>query len=351
MSEPTTRHILVAQVQIPTQRHRAVALDDGVRQLARDISNNGLIHPIAVRESSDGFALIAGHRRLLATAQVLGLDTIEARVYPALSDPTRAALEDEIVEISENLWRQNLTPLEEADHLSRYMALVEELGLRARAGRSEGVTMAEVGERLGVSERTARDRVAVAKIPREVRERVAETPIADKRSELLKLARLDGDERDETISALVAGDASRVDEARQLARRRLDEREAAAKASAAGGAGALQAARERVLDLMPPQPPRIIVWDTMSTDRWRKAFRHTVEGMGTRDVLVTPAPRGELLEDVGTMLRGLPVRHRHWVVVALDVYAVWSALALTGCPEDVLDLEELRGLLEILADD
>ncbi len=100
-------------------RHR---MDDGaLQELADSIREKGVLQPIVVRQSPDGtdsYELIAGERRWRA-AQLAQVHDIPV-VVKLLNDAE--ALE---VALIENLQRQDLSPVEEADG---YRRLMEEFG-------------------------------------------------------------------------------------------------------------------------------------------------------------------------------------------------------------------------------
>ena len=92
--------------------------EDALQALAASIAEKGLLQPVLVRRHSDEagcWELVAGERRWLA-AQRAGLREIPAIVRD-LSD--RETLEAAIVE---NVQREDLTPLEEAEGYSRLIA-------------------------------------------------------------------------------------------------------------------------------------------------------------------------------------------------------------------------------------
>ena len=99
----------------PRQRFDA----DELEALAASIGEHGVLQPILVTETLDGYQLIAGERRFRA-ARLAGLERIPA-VIRQLAD--RAQLE---VALVENLQRADLGPMEEA---AAYRALVAEFGL------------------------------------------------------------------------------------------------------------------------------------------------------------------------------------------------------------------------------
>jgi ParB family chromosome partitioning protein len=104
---------------------------DSLAALTDSIVTHGVIQPILVTETIDGYQLVAGERRLRA-AQAAGLDRIPA-VIRQLAD--REQLEFALVE---NLQRDDLDPIETAD---AYRQLIEEFGftqddLATRVGRA-----------------------------------------------------------------------------------------------------------------------------------------------------------------------------------------------------------------------
>jgi ParB family chromosome partitioning protein len=112
-------------VEIATSRIRSNPLQprkrfdpEGLASLAASIEEHGVLQPILVTETIDGYQLVAGERRLRA-AQAAGLDRIPA-VVRQLAD--REQLELALVE---NLQREDLDPLETAD---AYRQLIEEFG-------------------------------------------------------------------------------------------------------------------------------------------------------------------------------------------------------------------------------
>jgi len=80
-----------------------------MEELKQSIKENGIIQPITVRQLDDGFELIAGERRL-RTCIELGLKGIPAYILSVSSDV-------EMMELAliENLQRENLNPVEEAE--------------------------------------------------------------------------------------------------------------------------------------------------------------------------------------------------------------------------------------------
>lgn len=90
--------------------------DESIRELAETLKKDGLLQPIVVRENEQGYELIAGERRYRA-AQSLGWTTIPA-IINNLTDDESASLA-----LIENLQRENLNPIDEAQAYSNLMEL------------------------------------------------------------------------------------------------------------------------------------------------------------------------------------------------------------------------------------
>jgi ParB family chromosome partitioning protein len=105
-----------------------------LQQLADSITAHGILQPVIVVETTEGFTLVAGERRLRA-AKLAGLTTIPAIV--------RTANEQEQLELTlvENLQRSDLNAIEEA---RGYQNLIDAFGL----------TQERVAERMGRSRPT-----------------------------------------------------------------------------------------------------------------------------------------------------------------------------------------------------
>ena len=133
----------------PRTTIRAEALE----QLARSIQESGVVQPILVRPVANGrFQIIAGERRFRA-AQKLGLPTIPAVV--------RTVADDRVLEFAlvENIQREELTPIEEAQALRR---LQDELGLTQEA----------LASKVGKDRATVANTIRLLRLPAEVREEV-----------------------------------------------------------------------------------------------------------------------------------------------------------------------------------
>ena len=209
--------------------------EDKARGLAKSIQEIGLLHPIVV--SGDNM-LIAGLHRLKA-AEMLGWDEIPASVIEF------STLEKELSEIDENLIRAELTELEKADLLARAKEIYEirhpetlkanivKKNLKQFSGSTETEIISvsskanynnELREispnaftdsiNLGLSSRSIRQSIQISNgITPEVKDIIKNTAIADSKTELLSLARVEPEMQREIINVIGAKKAKRVKEA------------------------------------------------------------------------------------------------------------------------------------------
>ena len=121
-------------------------------ELAESIKAQGVIQPIVVRETAAGFEIIAGERRWRAS-QLAGLDEIPV-VVREVDDRTVVAMA-----LIENIQREDLNPLEEAQALQR---LIDEFDLtHAQAAEAVGRSRAAVSNLLRLLELPADIRTLV----------------------------------------------------------------------------------------------------------------------------------------------------------------------------------------------
>ena len=135
----------------PNRAQPRTVLDDAkLEDLARSIQRSGVIQPILVRRTeADSFEIVAGERRWRA-AQRAGL----LRVPVVIRDVP----DDKLLELAliENLQRENLNPLEEAE---AYQHLIGDYGL----------TQEEVAAAVGKDRATVANYVRLLGLPSELR--------------------------------------------------------------------------------------------------------------------------------------------------------------------------------------
>lgn len=146
--------IPVGQVAPNPKQPREVFDQAAIDALAASIEAVGLLQPIVVRPTEDGYSLVAGERRLRAVKQ-LGLPSIPAVIRDEEGD--EGNLTEALVE---NLQREDLNPLEEA---AAYRELLEDFGM----------THDDVAHRVGRSRSAVTNTLRLLQLPAEIQRLVA----------------------------------------------------------------------------------------------------------------------------------------------------------------------------------
>jgi ParB family chromosome partitioning protein len=167
---------LSAVVPNPDQPRKHFA-EDALADLAASIKTRGLLQPIVVRRTTDGYRLLAGERRFRA-ALLVGLDRVPALI--------REGDDDLEIALIENLQREDLSPLEEAEALA---LLIERHGYSHR----------EVADLLGKSRPYVSNTLALNKLPESVKSDLHRDGRNMSREILMGIARQDSPEAAETL--------------------------------------------------------------------------------------------------------------------------------------------------------
>lgn len=132
----TFRDIPVARIDPGVNVRTSETLDED-EELATSMEEVGVLQPIRVRPDGDGgYRLIVGYRRY-AAAMLAGIAALPAIVDERPVDPTRDAID----QLTENIQRQDLNPMDVAVALQRIMATSPALSAAALArqlGKNKG---------------------------------------------------------------------------------------------------------------------------------------------------------------------------------------------------------------------
>ena len=147
--------IAISRIEPNPNQPRKIFAQEALDELAESIRLHGVITPITVRAGKkDGtYQIIAGERRWRAARQA-GLDEIPAMVIEAS--------ESEVMELAliENLQRQDLNPIEEAEGYEQLM-------------RDYGLTQEQVAQRVVKSRPAVANALRLLQLPEEVRTMVS----------------------------------------------------------------------------------------------------------------------------------------------------------------------------------
>ncbi len=156
-AEPDT-YLRLAEIEPNRSQPRKNFDEDALQELADSIKQYGIIQPIIVQKREDYYEIIAGERRWRA-AKLAGLKKVPVII--------RDYSDQEIVEISliENIQRENLNPIEEAQ---AYKRLLEEFHLKQD----------EVAERVSKSRTAVTNSMRLLKLDERVQQMVIDEMIS-----------------------------------------------------------------------------------------------------------------------------------------------------------------------------
>lgn len=210
--------MLIPTVEVKINPGRRTANPGHIKELAKSISEVGLLNPITVDHR---YVLIAGLHRLEA-AKLLDWPEIECTVS------SLEGLQAELAEIDENFIRNDLSPVEYGELLLRRKAIYESLYPEARNGgdrKSEKIRSAkcasdsaksfvdDTAEKLGVNPSTVRRQIQTAKnLAPEAKEIIRNADAKITKKDALKLSRMEPEQQKEAASQLAAGEIRSVSE-------------------------------------------------------------------------------------------------------------------------------------------
>jgi ParB family chromosome partitioning protein len=174
--------------------------DDTLKELAASIREVGILQPIVVRRTGQGYEVVTGERRLRA-AKLAGLATVPV----VLRDSDDADLLREA--LIENIHREDLNPIELGE---AFRQLLDELGLKQE----------ELADRVGVSRSHIANTIRLLALPLEVQQLLTDDRISAGHARAL-LA-LGDQEAITSLSLRVAAEDLSVRETEEIVRRFIE---------------------------------------------------------------------------------------------------------------------------------
>ncbi|MGM0651611.1 MAG: nucleoid occlusion protein [Bacillota bacterium] len=174
--EPSADNVVavdLAKISPNPFQPRKVISEEKVTELAQSIKANGLIQPVVVRRSGNGYQLVVGERRYLACRK-LGWEKISAAVK-ALSDNDMAT-----IALIENLQREDLSFVDEANE---YVNLMQKLN----------ITQEELARKLGKTQSTVANKIRLLKLSKPVQEQLIKRGLSERHARAL--LRLDTEDK------------------------------------------------------------------------------------------------------------------------------------------------------------
>ena len=144
---------------------RTIFSEEKIEELARTIHTHGVIQPIVIRKSGDGYEIIAGERRYRAMKK-LGWEEVPA-IIRDLDDKETAS-----IALIENLQREELTAIEEAYAYEKLLEL-------------HGLTQEALAQRLGKGQSTVANKLRLLKLPEEIKNKILTKEISERHARAL----------------------------------------------------------------------------------------------------------------------------------------------------------------------
>ncbi len=168
-----------------------------IQELAWSIKEKGILEPLIVRRTDQGYELIVGERRWRA-AQKAGLKEVPVLVKEVEG---REALE---ISLIENLQREDLNPMEAAE---AFKHLIEEFN----------ISQEDLSKRMGKDRTTITNTLRLLKLPLEVRNQLLQNRITSGHARAI--LSLENKEKQKELCALIIKKGLSVREAEAIAKR------------------------------------------------------------------------------------------------------------------------------------
>lgn len=136
-----------------------------LEELANSIKTYGILNPILVRKKEEKYEIIAGERRYRAAIKA-GLKEV-----PAIE---KNNADNQLAELAliENIQRQNLSPIEEANSYEEIMKL-------------SNITQKELGDKLGKSQSSIANKLRLLALPEQIKEALLNRKISERHARSL----------------------------------------------------------------------------------------------------------------------------------------------------------------------
>jgi ParB family chromosome partitioning protein len=197
-AEPKTLLYCGIEEILPNRSQPRKHFDESkLQELADSIKERGILEPLIVRRTDQGYELIVGERRWRA-AQKAGLKEVPVVVKEA---ERREALE---ISLIENLQREDLNPIEAAE---AFKYLTEEFH----------ISQEDLSRRIGKDRTTIANTLRLLKLPVEIRNQLLQNRITSGHARAI--LSLESKEKQKELCALIIKKGLSVREAESLAKR------------------------------------------------------------------------------------------------------------------------------------
>lgn len=146
--------IEVDKIKANPYQPRKIFSNEEIYNLAQSIKSNGVLQPITVKRTDDGYELIAGERRVRACR------LIKQKLIPAIITEATEQ-ESAVLAVIENIQRSDLNYFEEAMAMQRLINYYD-------------LTQEQLAAKLGKSQSTVANKLRLLKLPNNLQSKVIE---------------------------------------------------------------------------------------------------------------------------------------------------------------------------------
>ena len=193
--EEGVTYVDIDEIRPNENQPRRVFDEDKLNELAASIKEHGIIQPIVLRKEGDGYVIVAGERRYRA-ARKAGLKKVPSVIRELTED------QNLLIAIIENMQREDLNPIEEAEGLNRMIDVY-------------GLTQDAVSKSVGKSRPYITNSLRLLKLPEEVRDMTERGFITAGHARAI--AGIDDEERQIAIAKKASDEGLSVREVERLA--------------------------------------------------------------------------------------------------------------------------------------
>lgn len=194
----------------PQQVRKVDANSESIAELSRSIQRHGILQPITVRydDEEDVFVIITGERRYRASLKA-GNNNI-----PCIVKDLCRRDEISFQQMVENLQRENLNPIEEAEGIKRL-------------GEEFKISNKEISEQLGKSESYISRTTRLNDLPEDIKKEIATSQFLQKnlsKEHLIQIARQNDTEKQYRLWEIIREGQINIRQARELAKKQKEKK-------------------------------------------------------------------------------------------------------------------------------
>lgn len=171
----TIYYIPIDEIEKSTVQPRKTFDEEAIGELAASMAACGILNPLTVRRKGTAYELVAGERRLRA-AKLAGLYEVPCIILNA--DMETASL----MALVENIQRENLDFIEEAQAIQRLMRLF-------------GLSQNEAAKKLGKSQSAVANKLRILKLPEDVLDTLRRHHLSERHARALLRLHTEADQR------------------------------------------------------------------------------------------------------------------------------------------------------------